>query len=428
MTSRSVAVAGALFGGESVDLIARDGLISDLGSGLDLTGIDRVIDGTGLILAPSLVNAHTHAAMAILRGRGGSLPLDRWLREVIWPIEKGLSGEDVYWGTRLACIEMARNGISEFWDTYWHSTEVARAVRDSGLRAVVGPTILSMPDGTDGAGSQIGDDELLEEFDRIAELGPAVRPSVAPHAIYTVDRKRLERLATLAGERDLPVQIHLSETEKEVLDCVAEHGLRPAFYLDRLGLLGPQTLLAHGVWLDEEELALIADRGATIVTNPVANQKLTVGRTFPLPQALTAGTPLGLGTDGPASNDSLDLLADLKVMALAQRDATGDAAVLHPDDALRIATGEASPLLRPEPPLEPGSPADFVLLDSGAPELATGELTSNLVYAASGSVVEMLVVDGRVISRGREVEGSAEVLDRVSEIDARIGSDLQGRA
>ena len=418
MTKRSLAVSGALLDGSRADLLSENGVITAIGPDLDLSGAEQVIDGSDLILAPSLINGHTHAAMTVLRGRGGDLPLDRWLQEVIWPLEKTLSGEDIYWGTRLACVEMARNGVSGFWDMYWQSAEVARAVRDSGLRAVVGPVILTLPDQADTGAEEAA---LIEDLDRIAEMGPTVQAAVAPHAIYTVSRDRLSTLASLAEERGLPIHIHLSETEKEVLDCVSEHGLRPAPYLDRLGLLGPRTVLAHGVWLDDEELALVAERGATIVTNPVANQKLAVGRTFPLPDALEAGVALGLGTDGPASNDSLDPLSDLKVLGLAQRNAANDAAALRSADAWRIATGQASTLLRPEPVLVPGSPADFILLDAKAPEIATGDLTSNLVYAASGAAVDSLVVDGRAVSLHREVADLDEIVTRVGEIDARLG-------
>lgn len=420
MSGRSLAVSGALLDGQRTDLLSEDGLITAIGPNLDLSGADQEIDGADLILAPSLVNGHTHSAMTILRGRGGDLPLDRWLQEVIWPLEKELSGEDIYWGTRLACVEMARNGVSGFWDMYWHSADVARAVRDAGLRAVVGPVILSLPDRPDTGAEAAA---LIEELDRISEMGPMVQAAIAPHAIYTVGPERLSELAALAGERDLPIHIHLSETEKEVLDCISEHGLRPAVYLDRLGLLGPGTLLAHGVWLDDEELELIAERGSTIVTNPVANQKLAVGRTFPLPRALEAGVALGLGTDGPASNDSLDPLSDLKVLGLAQRNTANDAAILKSGDAWRIATGQASNLLRPEPALEPGSPADFMLLNARSPELSTGDLTSNLVYAASGATVDSLVVDGQAVSLHREVADLDEIISRVSEIDARLGRD-----
>lgn len=422
MSSRSLAVSGVLLEGDRIDLLSEEGRITGIGPNLDLSEADEEIDGSDLILAPPLINGHTHAAMAILRGRGGNLPLDRWLREVIWPLERELSGEDIYWGTRLACIEMARNGVSKFWDMYWHSVEVARAVRDAGLRAVAGPVILNLPDGSDPVAAEAA---LLEDLDRIAEMGPTVEAAIAPHSIYTVGPDRLASLATLATDRGLPIHIHLSETEKEVLDCISEHGLRPAVYLDRLGLLGPKTVLAHGVWLDDDELSLIADRGATIVTTPVANEKLAVGRTFPLPDAREAGIPLGLGTDGPASNDSLDPLSDLKVLALAQRNVTGDAAVLDSGDAWRMATGQASPLLGAAPPLDVGSPADFILLDAKAPELATGDLTSNLVYAASGAVVDSLVVDGKAISLHREIADFDEIIAMVSQINGRL-SEVSG--
>lgn len=416
MNGRLLAVEGAVgLDGEPVDLISEGGTITGLGSKLELPEGARVLDGSGLLLIPPLVNAHTHAAMTLFRGRGGDLPLMRWLKEVIWPVEERLEPEDVYWGTRLACLEMARNGVSDFWDTYWHGPEVARAVRDAGLRAVVGPTVLTLPGGS-GTGSG---QELGEELDRIGSLDPRIRASVAPHSIYTVSSGRLEELAELAREKDLPVQIHLSETAREVEDCIEENGLRPAFYLDRLGLLGPATLLAHGVWLDREELDLIAERGATVVTNPVANQKLTVGRTFPWSEARDAGVPVGLGTDGPGSNDSLDPLEDLKFFALAQREASDGPAPVPVGEAFRVATGQASDLLGGER-LAPGGPADFALVDLDSPQMALGDPLSNLVYTATGAAVETLVVDGRVVCNRGQVDEGQEIVARAREVARKL--------
>jgi 5-methylthioadenosine/S-adenosylhomocysteine deaminase len=223
-----------------------------------------------------------------------------------------------------------------------------------------------------------------------------------------------------AEELDVPVQIHLSETEGEVDACLAEHRERPAFYLDRIGLLGPRTVLAHGCWLDRAELDLIADRGATVVTNPVANLKLAVGRMFPYLDARAAGVEVGLGTDGPGSNNSLDLLADAKSFALLQKNAARDPAAVSAPEVMEIATGRRSALLGGRE-IGPGAPADFALVRTDAPALSLGTLEAGLVYAASGAVVDTTVVGGRVLMRGGKVEGADEVVAKAREAAARLG-------
>src|SRR4029077_13804170 len=195
-------------------------------------------------------------------------------------------------------------------------------------------------------------------LERLAGLGPAVAPALAPHSIYTVSEESLRWIGALGAGRETPIQIHLAETEHEVEECVAAHGLRPAAYLDSLGMLSERTLLAHGVWLDREELDLVAARGATVVTNPVANMKLAVGGVFPYPAARDAGVAVGLGTDGAGSNDSLDLLADLKTFALAQKHAAADPTAIDAGEAWAVATGASAPRLGATK-LEVGAPADF---------------------------------------------------------------------
>ena len=410
-----LAITGAVLSGEAVGLRCESGRIAALGPGVGPQPGDERVDATGKLLVPPLINGHTHAAMTLFRGWGGDLPLMRWLREAIWPVEAKLEAEDVYWGTRLACAEMIRTGTTRFWDMYWHPAATARAVRDAGLRATVGGPLFDV----DGNTAAI-QETAMEALGELAEFGPAVAPSLAPHAIYTAGEELLRWTAELAAERELPIQIHLSETEREVSECLERHGLRPAAYLDRLGMLGSRTVLAHGVWLDEAELELIAGRGCTIVANPVANMKLAVGGVLPYPAARRAGVAVGLGTDGAGSNDSLDLLSDLKVFALAQRHAAGDPTVLPAEEAWRIATGAAAPRLGAEE-LRVGKPADFLLLRAGAPELSLGDLHSDLVYAASGSVVDTTVVDGRILMRGGEVPGLDEIVARAAERSGLLG-------
>ena len=423
----SLAVTGAVLTreGEPVGLRAEEGVIVELGPGVDPRPEDGVLHAGGALIVPPLVNGHTHAAMTLFRGHGDDLPLMRWLREKIWPVERRLEPEDVYWGTRLACLEMARSGTARFWDMYWHPEAAARAVRDAGLRATVAAPLIDVEGGSDAmrAGALRNLDELATEADGSA--GDRIDVGLAPHAIYTVTEESLRWIAELSAERALPVQIHLSETEQEVTDCLAAHGVRPAHYLDRVGLLSPRTVLAHGVWLDDAELELIAARGAVLVTNPVANLKLAVGRVFPYPRAREAGAQVGLGTDGPGSNNSLDLFADMKVLALLQKHEARDPAVISAEETWEIATGRRAPLLSGGGHgLEVGQPADFLLLRSDAPELSFGELPAALVYAASGAVVRSTVVAGRVVMREGEVEGSEEVLARALERARRLGLAL----
>ncbi len=417
----ALAVTNAVLDGEAVGIRCEGGAIAAIGASVSPEPGDETLDAAGAPLVPALVNGHTHAAMTLFRGYGGDLPLMCWLREIVWPVEARLEAEDVYWGTRLACLEMIRTGTARFWDMYWQPEATARAVSDAGLRATIGGPLLDV----EGNAAEM-QDSTLRHLKELEGFGPRIERSLAPHSIYTVSEKLLRWTAEQAAQRGLPIHIHLSETEQEVSDCVAAHGVRPAIYLDGLGLLGKRTVLAHGVWLDREELELIAARGCTVVTNPVANMKLAVGGVFPYAAAREAGIAIGLGTDGAGSNDSLDLLADLKTFALMQRHVSGDAAVLPAAEALAIATGARAQLLsggalRPDGRLAPGAPADFLLLRRDAYEIGLGDLASDLVYAAAGSVVDTTVVAGQVLMRGGEVEGAEEVVAQAAERARRLG-------
>jgi 5-methylthioadenosine/S-adenosylhomocysteine deaminase len=365
-----------------------------------------------------MVNGHTHAAMTLFRGFGDDMPLMEWLQTKIWPAEARLQPDDVYWGTRLACLEMTRSGTTRFFDMYWHGAEAARAVVDAGLRAEISSVMIDQLDATKGEGMRT---EVLESLDRIGAAGRQVSPSLGPHAIYTVSSESLAWFAEVAAEREISLQIHLSETEQEVTDCLAAHGKRPAAYLDELGFLGPKTVLAHGAWLDDSELELIAERGSTVVTNPAANMKLAVGRLFPYPRAAEVGISIGLGTDGVSSNSNLDMFEEVKLFALSQKHASGDSAILPADEALAIARGRHSEPLGGTP-LQPGQPADFLLLRGSDPELSAGNLDADLVFAAGGAVVDTTVVAGRVLMRDRVVPNADELVAEVRARAARLTS------
>lgn len=414
----SLTVIDASLDGERVGVRCADGAIEAIGPEVVAQPGDETIDAGGAPLVPPLVNGHTHAAMTLFRGSGGDLPLMPWLEQRIWPVEAKLDDEDVYWGTRLACAEMIRCGATRFWDMYWQPAATARAVADAGVRATIGAPLFDVDGDTEKLRRWAH--ESLEVLEPAAAENPRITPALAPHAIYTVSEGSLRWIAELAAERGLPVQIHLSETVGEVEDCIAAHDERPAPYLDRVGLLNERAVLAHGVWLDQPELELVAARGATVVANPVANMKLAVGGVFPYPAARAAGVAVGLGTDGAGSNDSLDLLADLKFFALTQKHAAVDPTALVAAEAWAVATGARAPLLGATP-LAPGEPADFLLLRGGSPELGIGDLTEGLVYAAAGAAVDTTVVAGRVLMRGGEIPGLEEIVARAAERARGLG-------
>jgi 5-methylthioadenosine/S-adenosylhomocysteine deaminase len=402
----SLAVRNATLDGDPIGLRVEDERIAAFGAGVAPVPGDDVIDAAGMALVPGLVNGHTHAAMTLMRGYGGDLPLMQWLQDKIFPVEAKLTAEDVYWGTRLACVEMIRSGTVRFWDMYWQPEAVARAVEDAGVRASVA---LPLVDGLDESKSDALRSGAERSLDALADAGPRVTPTLGPHSIYLVSEKSLHWIAELSSERGLTVHIHLSETEGEVHDCIAAHGVRPAVYLDRIGVLTPRAILAHGVWLDDDELRLVGERGATVVTNPVSNLKLAVGGVFPYAKARAQGIPVGLGTDGASSNDSLDLFQDMKHLALVQKHAERDPAAMPATEAWAVATGKRAALLGQSGRVAAGEPADFLLVRSDAPELTPGDLVPDLVYAAAGGVVDTTVVAGRVLMRGGAIGDEDEV-------------------
>jgi 5-methylthioadenosine/S-adenosylhomocysteine deaminase len=408
-------VTNAVLDGAPVALRSVDGTITAIGSDVVPEPGDEALDAGGAALTPPLINGHTHAAMTLFRGWGDDLPLMEWLEHRIWPAEARLTAADVYWATRLACLEMLRTGTVRFWDMYWHQLDVARAVLDSGMRATVGQPILEVANAPDGARPEDAADGIA----KLKELGPRVHGSLTPHAHYSVTEPSLRLIAEISEAEQVPVHTHLSETEHEVKECIEAHGCRPAHYLDRLGLLNERAVLAHGVWLDDEELALIAERGATIVTNPVSNMKLAVGRAFPYSRARAAGVAVGLGTDGAASNNSLDLLADVKVLALLQKHTTGDPSVMPAAEAWTIATGALAPVLGGTT-VTVGAPADFLLVDESTVEMTGGPLVESLVYANSSAAVDTVVVDGHVLMRHRHIDGEDEVRAHALEASRRI--------
>jgi 5-methylthioadenosine/S-adenosylhomocysteine deaminase len=409
----SLVVENAVLGGREVSIHCADGVITDItGAGNDLQvarkGAVDWLDGRGYLVAPGLINAHTHAAMTLFRGRADDLPLMEWLKKHIWAVRgRDDRGRDLR-GTRLGILEMVRNGTTFFNDMYWWSRGTARAAVEMGIRACIGEVFI---DGTADA-TRRRRLEIERLIDELESCSRRVSLLVDPHAVYTVSEDSLRWAGELAASRELILHIHLAETQAESQRRLVEHGCTPAAYLDRLGLLSERTVAAHTVWLSDDDVALLGERGVMCVHNPVSNMKLAVGAVYPYRRLTSAGAVCAIGTDGAASNNCLDLFRDMKIAALLQKFDTNDPAELSAAETLAMGTANPTPALGlPGPEIEAGRAADFILIDGERPELSPSHsLTSDLVYSASGDVVDSVVCDGRVIMRHREIPGEQEIL------------------
>jgi 5-methylthioadenosine/S-adenosylhomocysteine deaminase len=367
----------------------------------------------GKVLLPGFVNLHTHAAMTLLRGYADDLPLMRWLQEHIWPAEaKYLSPQFVHDGTLLAAWEMLRGGITCFNDMYFFPEAAAKAAVEAGMRAVLGITVIEFPTAyAADAGDSLN--KGLAARDNWREE-PLLTFALAPHAPYTVSDRSFERLVTLADQLDLPVHIHVHETEHEIEDSLKQYGVRPIERLRRLGLLGPGLIAVHAVHLLAEEIAILAEHGCTVAHCPTSNMKLASGIP-PIPAMLAAGTRVGLGTDGAASNNRLDILREMRHAALLAKAVSGDPTALPAHQALRMATLEGAAALGLDSAigtLEAGKQADLcaVELDDWLSRPCF-DPASHVVYVAGREQVSHVWVGGQLrICDGRPVDGAVDQL------------------
>ena len=364
---------------------------------------DERLDADGGLVIPGLVNAHCHMAMSLLRGYAAEKPLQAWLTEEVGPVEAVFTEEDVRAGTELALVELIRSGVTAVGDMYFETAAVADAVAQAGLRARLGFGIVTVT--KDEAGAQADIDESLRvarEFDGAAD--GRIRTAVMPHSLTSVGESYLEAAAERAHEAGHPLHFHANETVGEVEPVVEEHGQRPLAYADDLGLLR-DSYVAHAVHVDETEIELLADREVGVAHCPAANAKLASG-IAPVQRLLDAGVTVGLGTDGPASNDDLDLFDEMRDAAMVGKLADGDATAVSAESVIEMATAGGAELLGFDDSgrIEPGANADLAVVDTDAPHLTPEhDPISLLVYAARGSDVVHTVADGAVLMRDREV-------------------------
>jgi 5-methylthioadenosine/S-adenosylhomocysteine deaminase len=369
------------------------------------------------VLIPGLINAHSHAAMTLMRGLADDLALMQWLKEHIWPAEaKHVSARFVYDGTRLACAEMLRGGVTCFNDMYFFPEMTARAALESEMRAALGLILIEFPT----AYATDAQDYLRKGLAMRDELKsrPLLSFCMAPHAPYTVSDRSFEQILMLSEQLQMPINTHLHETRDEIRDSEAKFGVRPLARLDRLGILGPNFIAVHAVHMEETELALLAKLGCSVTHCPASNMKLASG-IAPVGRMLASGVNVGLGTDGAASNNRLDLFAEMRLAALLAKVASEDAEVLPAHAALRMSTLNPARALGLDGligSIRTGKAADLCAVNLGAIELSPCyDPASHLVYAAGRENVSDVWVNGEhLVGEGRLLRMDGEELVRTA--------------
>ena len=365
----------------------------------------QTIDATGQIVLPGLINTHGHAPMVLYRGLADDLALMEWLQKYIFPAEaKTVSPEFVRVGTRLAALEMIGSGTTTFADMYYFEDEIARTTKAAGLRGVLGQSIIQFPvaDAKTPAEGLARAERFLQAFAH----DPLIVPAVAPHAAYTLSPETLQATAALARKYDAPVLIHLAETEDEIRQIRTERQATPAAYLESLGFWGPRTLAAHGVWVTDADIEILARRGVSVSHNPESNMKLASGAA-PVGKYAAAGVPLGLGTDGAASNNDLDMFEAMRQASFLAKLTTKDPTAVPARMALDMATmggAKALGLADRIGSLERGKRADLITVSLRAARQAPMyDAVSHLVYVTRGDDVQNTIVNGKVLMRDRRV-------------------------
>lgn len=399
------------------------GMIGAVGEKITDHDAEFIIDGDGATALPGMINMHTHSPMGLLRGYADDMQLFEWLSTKIWPTEAHLTEDDIYWGAKLACLEMIRTGTTTFNDMYFKMESVGRAVDEAGIRACLS---YCMIDGGDHAKFESEARIMESTVKNIRGLhNPRVMPGVSPHAVYTVSEEGLAWCAEYAKKEQIPLHVHLSETEQEVADCVAAHGMRPPAWLDHCGVLFEQCIAAHCCWLDAGDITLLAKRGVTAVHNPISNMKLAGNRALPYPEMKKAGVNVALGTDGASSNNALDMFSEMKTAAILQKFFWNDPTVMPAADALKIASQNGAKVLGLNAGvIAPGRLADLILIGRNPLNVPFFNTDSNAVYATSGLAVSTTICDGVILMHDGVIPGAEEIMNKAGD----VASDLVRRA
>jgi len=404
-----ILIKNAILDGKKKDIFIEGNKIKKIGKNLNLKAKEKIDGKEEKAVLPGLINCHCHSAMTLFRGYGDDLPLKDWLEKKIWPLEAKLTEEDVYWGTKLACLEMIKTGTTCFNDMYWFEEATIEATKEMGIRAVVGLVLLDF--------LPMGSREYVEKLFRKlkAKKLKTIKLSIAPHSIYTVSGENLIWAKNFAKKNKLLLHIHLSETQKEVDDCQKKYKLRPVEYLRKIGFLGENTILAHSIWLNNKEIKILRERKSSVSYNPCSNMKLASG-IFPYQKIKKTGVNITLGTNGVASNNNLDLFEEMKFASLLQKIKERNPTVASSSETFELATKNGAKALKINSgELKEGKLADLILVDLNQVSLKPGHnLISDLVYSAKGNCVSELICDGKILMRGRKVKDEEKILKEVA--------------
>ncbi len=393
--------------GRSTDVLIEGNRFRSIGAGLGAAA-EQIVEGEGMAILPTFVNMHTHASMTLMRSYADDLDLHDWLENHIWPMEAKFDEEDIYHGARLACLEMIKSGTTCFNDMYWHYHGIARAVEEMGLRAVLSSVFIDFNDGTKASDQR---DLTTTLFRETKQYSDRIGFALGPHAIYTVSKDSLKWVAQFATENHLPIHIHISETQKEVDDCLALYGLRPIQWLEKIGLLGPNVIAAHVIHVTDEEIGILARNNVKVVHCPASNMKLASGN-FPFKKMQAKGVELSLGTDGCSSNNNLSMMEEMKIAALQAKLLHNDPTLLPARTAFEMATVNGAKALGLDcGEIAEGKLADCMLVDLSNHRLAPGyHLEDDMVYSADSSCIDTVICDGKVLMQGGRVEGEEEIV------------------
>jgi len=410
----TILIKGVELNGERTDILIDGKWIKRIGQDLPMEA-DKIIDGQNKAVIPGLINTHTHAAMTLLRGFGDDMPLQPWLTEKIWPQEAKLTEEDVYWGVKLACLEMIKTGTTSFNDMYFNLEATSDAVEEMGIRAALGFSFFDHgnPELTEKAKK-----ENREFFSKKRNYSDRIKYTLAPHAIYTVSGKLLQWMNAYTQEMDLHIHTHVAETELESINALKDFGDTPVRYLCKLGVLSPRMTIAHGLYVDDEEIRMLADHGVKVAHNPASNMKLASGIEFKFKEMREAGVTVGIGTDGCASSNNLDMVEAMKLASLLGKAWRKDPEALPVADILSAATEEGAKIVGWKTGrVAEGYLADLCLVNLKLPAFTPNfHFASNLIYAANGSCMDTVICDGRILMQNGVVPGEEEILQKSAEI------------
>lgn len=366
----------------------------------------QVIDARGHLVVPGFVNGHTHVPMTLFRGLHDDVTLNDWLYKYIFPAEaKNVNEDFVRWGTRLAAAEQIRAGVTTFADMYYFEDAIAEETKAAGMRGILGETFIDFP-----APDNKSEAEMLaytEKFLKRWEADPLIHAAPAPHSIYTCSKKTLQDAAALGRKYRAPILIHVAEMKKEWEDSEKQNGMSPVQYLEKIGVLGPDIVAAHCIFVDEADRKLLAQRGTGCVHNPSSNMMIASG-VSPVPEMRAAGVAVGLGTDGPAgSNNDLDLMEEIDLAAKLAKISKMDPLALNAKAVVEMATIDGARALHMDKEIgsvEPGKKADLVLISLKEPNaVPMYDVYSQIAYSLKGSDVDTVVIGGRVVMRDRKL-------------------------